>query len=636
VEMMVKVEDDGKGEEEGYGWLRRLLEAAEVSDLFDKAAAWAEDAGCVESDLQDEEVLHDLLYHLELKRLQQKRLRKAVAGSISPCSPTSTPCSPPTSPTSAGMAKLALIAPELIGEADEIAISGREGNKLFKMMYYVANGSSLDDSMLGTVQDKLDKPPKAQAGLAAEEDGDFFFDPEPRQQVTSPEPDPVPAPPPNSEGRKVAKLMLGKLERATVIIRPSSPPKSARSVASRPPSPAKEKVHEILDQLLLSREEIERRDEKLRTLKAGESDEALNAEPLPLEESSAPSDEHLSAAPTKQACSDKEEDPFTPESRGQRQGFGRQVSDFQPAHSAFDRQISAPAGLNLEGTQSKFTKASADQAMKDAAQLKTEARREAQAIHTNRTRKRRHVVLSAKFQEPFFYFSVLLKVILQMLGCTVYNPNTDNEETYKEEANGRWLRTFNENLELVKKTEGFVLQLQGNKWAEKSHMQWAEEKQSGWLDVPRIGIWLSWSSNYMGYTYLLKRLVNAIQKADGQWATDRAEGVVMCNEVYEGQRNADGKPHGYGKVTFPTGDVYQGNWENGWRSGHGRSTFASGDIYEGNWENSKFSGHGKFAYASGAIYEGNWENGKRNGQGKHTSASGVVQDGEWKDGNFKG
>jgi len=625
---MVKVEDDGKGEEEGYGWLRRLLEAAEVSDLFDKAAAWAEDAGCVESDLHDEEVLHDLLYHLELKRLQQKRFRKAVAGCLSPLSAPWSP-SEKTS-VEAGMDKLASFAPDLIGKSDEIAIAGREGNKLFKMMYYMGEESLLDDSMLDTVEGVLAKPLKEQgtfedvvaakkAELAAEQDGDFLDTPKPRRQVTMPEPEPSP-PTPNSPARKV--------ERATVV--------EGKDAASRPSSPAKEKVHDILDQLLLSREEIERRDEKLRTLKAGESDEALNAEPLPLEESSAPSDEHLSAAPTKQACSDKEEDPFTPESRGQRQGFGRQVSDFQPAHSAFDRQISAPAGLNLEGTQSKFTKASADQAMKDAAQLKTEARREAQAIHTNRTRKRRHVVISAKFQEPFFYFSVLLKVILQMLGCTVYNPNTDNEETYKEEANGRWLRTFNENLELVKKTEGFVLQLQGNKWAEKSHMQWAEEKQSGWLDVPRIGIWLSWSSNYMGYTYLLKRLVNAIQKADGQWATDRAEGVVMCNEVYEGQRNAEGKPHGYGKVTFPTGDVYEGGWEDGWRSGHGKSTFASGDVYEGNWENSKFSGHGKFAYASGAIYEGNWENGKRNGQGKHTSASGVVQDGEWKDGNFKG
>jgi len=628
VEMMVKVEDDGKGEEEGYGWLRRLLEAAEVSDLFDKAAAWAEDAGCVESDLHDEEVLHDLLYHLELKRLQQKRFRKAVAGCLSPLSAPWSP-SEKTS-VEAGMDKLASFAPDLIGKSDEIAIAGREGNKLFKMMYYMGEESLLDDSMLDTVEGVLAKPLKEQgtfedvvaakkAELAAEQDGDFLDTPKPRRQVTMPEPEPSP-PTPNSPARKV--------ERATVV--------EGKDAASRPSSPAKEKVHDILDQLLLSREEIERRDEKLRTLKAGESDEALNAEPLPLEESSAPSDEHLSAAPTKQACSDKEEDPFTPESRGQRQGFGRQVSDFQPAHSAFDRQISAPAGLNLEGTQSKFTKASADQAMKDAAQLKTEARREAQAIHTNRTRKRRHVVISAKFQEPFFYFSVLLKVILQMLGCTVYNPNTDNDKTDNEEAIGRRLRTFNENLELVKKTEGFVLQLQGNKWAEKSHMQWAEEKQSGWLDVPRIGIWLSWSSNYMGYTYLLKRLVNAIQKADGQWATDRAEGVVMCNEVYEGQRNAEGKPHGYGKVTFPTGDVYEGNWENGWRSGHGRSTFASGDIYEGNWENSKFSGHGKFAYASGAIYEGNWENGKRNGQGKHTSASGVVQDGEWKDGNFKG
>jgi len=39
--------------------------------------------------------------------------------------------------------------------------------------------------------------------------------------------------------------------------------------------------------------------------KAKESDEALNAEPVPLKESLAPSDQHPSAASTKQACSDK-------------------------------------------------------------------------------------------------------------------------------------------------------------------------------------------------------------------------------------------------------------------------------------------------------------------------------------------
>ena len=35
---------------------------------------------------------------------------------------------------------------------------------------------------------------------------------------------------------------------------------------------------------------------------------------------------------------------------------------------------------------------------------------------------------------------------LEEHGFTVYNPNTDNAETYKEKANDRWLRTFNENF----------------------------------------------------------------------------------------------------------------------------------------------------------------------------------------------
>ena len=39
-----------------------------------------------------------------------------------------------------------------------------------------------------------------------------------------------------------------------------------------------------------------------------------------------------------------------------------------------------------------------------------------------------HVVLSTKFEEPWGTISRGLKEILEELGCTVYNPNTDNKE----------------------------------------------------------------------------------------------------------------------------------------------------------------------------------------------------------------
>lgn len=44
---------------------------------------------------------------------------------------------------------------------------------------------------------------------------------------------------------------------------------------------------------------------------------------------------------------------------------------------------------------------------------------------------RPHVVISTKFQEPWFSYSQDFKEILMELGCTVYNPNTDNVEICK-------------------------------------------------------------------------------------------------------------------------------------------------------------------------------------------------------------
>eukprot|EP01084_Bolivina_argentea_P005893 11135_1 len=103
---------------------------------------------------------------------------------------------------------------------------------------------------------------------------------------------------------------------------------------------------------------------------------------------------------------------------------------------------------------------------------------------------------------------------------------------------------------------------------------------------------------------------------------------------YVGQTNQSGKRHGYGKLVFTNGNIYQGNWLNGKKHGHGIFIWNSGewkgDIYEGEFKDGFREGKGKYVYANGDIYEGNWLNGKQNGHGKYLYINGDVYDG-WKD-----
>ena len=50
-------------------------------------------------------------------------------------------------------------------------------------------------------------------------------------------------------------------------------------------------------------------------------------------------------------------------------------------------------------------------------------------------------------------------------------------------------------------------------------------------------------------------------------------------------------------------------------NGYGRMEFPSGDFYEGNWLDSNFSGYGEYFFANGSYYKGQWLNNKQNGEG---------------------
>ena len=99
-------------------------------------------------------------------------------------------------------------------------------------------------------------------------------------------------------------------------------------------------------------------------------------------------------------------------------------------------------------------------------------------------------------------------------------------------------------------------------------------------------------------------------------------------DVYEGETQ-NGKRHGKGKYTWADGDFYEGDWKNGKRCGHGKliqyGKSPSGETYvkrsyDGEWLDSKEHGHGicvegDFGWEKmDKVFEGEWVNGKRQGR----------------------
>ena len=77
------------------------------------------------------------------------------------------------------------------------------------------------------------------------------------------------------------------------------------------------------------------------------------------------------------------------------------------------------------------------------------------------------------------------------------------------------------------------------------------------------------------------------------------------------------------RFVYPCGDVYEGEWKAGKYHGAGKYTSVDSDghalEYEGEWKGDKMNGHGRYVYKdTGDVYEGNFINGFREGFGKYT------------------
>ena len=82
---------------------------------------------------------------------------------------------------------------------------------------------------------------------------------------------------------------------------------------------------------------------------------------------------------------------------------------------------------------------------------------------------------------------------------------------------------------------------------------------------------------------------------------------------------------------------FEGNYKDGLKDGFGKMTFPNGDIYEGEWKENVINGEGSYTYKkTGDIYSGSWVNGKKSGEGIYEfSKDSSMMKGTWEDGNIK-
>ena len=157
--------------------------------------------------------------------------------------------------------------------------------------------------------------------------------------------------------------------------------------------------------------------------------------------------------------------------------------------------------------------------------------------------------------------------------------------------------------EQVKRTKGFVLQVQQGVTHEKSHMQVAEEQQSAWLNVPRIAVFafeIARDDLVGGSNLAKKHMERALAKAEEQWRKGVQAELQMCSERYEPVDGADKVPmdsfgdvHGMAKCTYPEGHVYIGEFQHGKPHGQGKFTNAeSGNFDLGFYVDDELSGEG--------------------------------------------
>jgi hypothetical protein len=77
------------------------------------------------------------------------------------------------------------------------------------------------------------------------------------------------------------------------------------------------------------------------------------------------------------------------------------------------------------------------------------------------------------------------------------------------------------------------------------------------------------------------------------------------NDTYEGETDSQGDADGLGKIWFPSGNFYFGQWSHGKRDGKGLFFFSTGEVFCGTCR-SEVAEKGAYWFRSGQIFIGNY------------------------------
>jgi hypothetical protein len=126
---------------------------------------------------------------------------------------------------------------------------------------------------------------------------------------------------------------------------------------------------------------------------------------------------------------------------------------------------------------------------------------------------------------------------------------------------------------------------------------------------------------------------------EGEWKYDMCNGqgrLLKCNgDFYEGSW-LDDQFHGFGKYQSKNGNFYEGFWEANMRSGKGFELIKNVSMFTGSFLNDQKSGNGSVKYENGDSYEGEFFNGKMQGFGVFKWKDGRIYQGEWLEGIMHG